>query len=67
MTPDVAAGLADAAGSPADVLVDGYAYGSLSISAYTIGCDAVLTVPIEGGGAAPLPDPADVPPEATNT
>jgi 4,5-DOPA dioxygenase extradiol len=53
------AGLAGATGATADVLVDGYAYGSLSMTAYTVGMTAV---PQAGGpGAAALPDgpPAD--------
>ena len=57
------AGLASAAGKPADVLVDGYAYGSLSMTAYTLGghCPEVD----EGGeGAAPLD--TTVPPEEAN-
>jgi 4,5-DOPA dioxygenase extradiol len=53
------AGVAGATRAPVDVLVDGYAYGSLSMTAYSVG----LASPPSGGGgfAAPLPDgpPAD--------
>jgi len=56
------AGLADAAAAPAQVLVDGYAYGSLSMTSYTLGFDSPVDV-AETRGAAPLPD---MPPDSMN-
>ena len=53
------AGMAGATGTTAEVLVDGYAYGSLSMTSYTVGMPAPAS---DGNGfAAPLPDgpPAD--------
>jgi 4,5-DOPA dioxygenase extradiol len=57
------AGLAGASNQRTDVLIDGYAYGSLSMTAYTLD----LTCPQPGGGttaAAQLPD--EVPPDSSN-
>jgi 4,5-DOPA dioxygenase extradiol len=58
------AGLAAAAGQPADVLVDGYAYGSLSMTCYTL--DANSTEVEAAGGVGELPDPRVTPPDETN-
>jgi 4,5-DOPA dioxygenase extradiol len=61
------AGLASAAGRPADVLVDGYAMGSLSMTAYTLDLHATSSGSDAGGAAPTLPPPDVVPPEGTNT
>ncbi len=59
------AGLAAAAGLTTDVLVDGYTYGSLSMTAFTL--DANCPQPQRSGHAAPLPSPDLVPTDDTNT
>ena len=52
------AGLASAANESAHVLVDGYAMGSLSMTAYTLGCHELS--PDAAGAPQPLPEvPAD--------
>jgi 4,5-DOPA dioxygenase extradiol len=58
------AALAAASGGAPDVLVDGYAYGSLSMTSFTFGVDC--PEPTGGSGAAELPGPDAVPPEQAN-
>jgi len=48
------------------VLVDGYTYGSLSMTAYALGVDCPAAGEVTAAAAA-LPAPSLVPPEATNT
>ena len=57
------AGLASAAGRTADVLIDGYAMGSLSMTAYTLDARCPDTAG-DAGGAAPLA--TTLPPEDAN-
>src|SRR3954447_20896230 len=55
------AGLAAAAGQSAHVLVDGYAMGSLSMTAYTLGCHQ-----LEPDGIGPAPPLPRMPADETN-
>ncbi len=59
------AGLADAAHHPAQVLVDGCAMGSLSMTCYTVDCGCPPP-PSGGRPAARVPDPDIVPGDDTN-
>jgi 4,5-DOPA dioxygenase extradiol len=59
------AALAAEADVPAEVLIDGYTYGSLSMACYGVGTGGALD-PSTDEPAASIPDPADVPAEGTN-
>lgn len=59
------AGLAETDGEVADVLIQGYAYGSMSMTAWTLGADC--EVGASEGSSAPLADPDVVSPEDSNT
>jgi 4,5-DOPA dioxygenase extradiol len=56
------AGVAGTSGDDVDVLIDGYAYGSLSMTAYTLGLRCPTSD--QSGGAPQLP--AGVPPDSSN-
>ncbi len=59
------AGLAAAAGHPASALVEGHAFGSLSMACYAVDAPRAAA-PDDGRSAAGLPDPGVVAPEDTN-
>jgi 4,5-DOPA dioxygenase extradiol len=58
------AGAAASVGSGTDVFLEGYAYGSLSMTAYSLGAGAME--PAHGGASAPLADTNFVNPEDSN-
>jgi len=58
------AGLAEAGDEAADVLIDGYAYGSLSMACYTLGVDCAGGD--SDGQAAAIPPPGGVPIDQSN-
>ncbi len=60
------AGLATAAESAVDVLIDGYAFGSLSMTSYVVGAECP-TARADPRPAASMPDPDITPAEDTNT
>jgi 4,5-DOPA dioxygenase extradiol len=59
------AGLARAAERPAQVLIQGYAFGSISMTTYTLDADCPPVTPDSRPGAD-LPDPAVVSPKNSN-
>jgi len=59
------AGLAGAEGRPAATLVEGYAYGSLSMTSYTLGVRCPESGASEAEPAA-IPDPEVAPAEDCN-
>ncbi|HJV83671.1 hypothetical protein [Noviherbaspirillum sp.] len=60
------AGLSIAAKQPAEVLVDGGTMGALTMTSFVLGCGTMKKTDLVQS-AALLPNPAEVPPEHTNT
>jgi 4,5-DOPA dioxygenase extradiol len=59
------AGVARAAQSSAEILIDGYAFGSVSMTSYIVDGPRP-TSDADGGPSAGVPDPRVVPAESTN-
>jgi 4,5-DOPA dioxygenase extradiol len=59
------AGLAGAANRPLDVLIDGYAFGSISMAAYTLDAKPLIDH-ADSGPSAGLPNPSVMPAHNTN-
>jgi 4,5-DOPA dioxygenase extradiol len=61
------AGLCHQAGEAAEVLIEGGALGSITMTSYLLGCQGLPHRTADHGPAAGLPHPDVVPPENTNT
>jgi 4,5-DOPA dioxygenase extradiol len=62
------AGLCRHAGQPAEVLVDGGTFGSLTMTSYVLDMPTMAPgTPADRRNAASMPDPDAIPPENTNT
>src|SRR5579864_2861014 len=59
------AGVAGVTGRALDVLVDGYTFGSLSMTSYTLDATCPTAADLDAP-AASFPNPAVVPPDETN-
>jgi 4,5-DOPA dioxygenase extradiol len=61
------AGLGVAAGQSCRTLIDGYVWGSLSMTSYVLGADLDVVATPESDEPEPfVPDPSEVPPDDTN-
>lgn len=61
------AGLCQEAGEAAELLIEGGAMGSITMTSYLLGCNGLRQGPADLAPAAALPEPGTVPPEQTNS